>query len=183
MMNAPAALIEAMVVEWRIRDVVGRYARGIDRRDGSIIRGCFHANARMRYGDFDGTIEDFVPWVLAFVSTYRATVHFMGSTVIDGSADTGKHVLSETYASVWHEVASGSRGRSWVGLIRYLDRFEYRGEAAESEGSWRIAERTVVGDLLRTDPAENHRTFAAALLSGRPDTNDPLYAMLTALSG
>jgi hypothetical protein len=106
-------------------------------------------------------------------------MHFIVSTVIDWSERRGDEAVSETYATVWHEISAGRPGRSWVGGIRYLDRFEQRAASPGAERSWRIAERTVVGDCLRIDPSENHRRFADVMLTGRPDRGDPVYAMLS----
>ena len=46
--------MQKMIAEWQIRDVIGRYARGVDRRDGKLIRECFHPGALTHFGDFDG---------------------------------------------------------------------------------------------------------------------------------
>lgn len=180
-MSNASGPMERMLAEWQIRDVVGRYARGVDRRDGDIIRGCFHAGAPTHYGDFDKSIDTFVPWVLAYVENYKNTMHFMGRTIIDWPERGNDAAVSETYATVWHEVAAGQPGRSWVGGIRYLDRFERREAAPGEEALWRIAERTVAGDWLRIDPSENHRRFAHVMLTGQPDRSDPVYAMLSKL--
>ena len=177
-----AGPVGKMVSEWQIRAVVGRYARGVDRRDGEIIRACFHPGAIARYGDFDGTVESFVPWVLAYVEDYKNTMHFMGTTIIDWPEAAADHAVSETYATVWHDTGGEKPGRSWVGGIRYIDRFEHRPAPSASDDGWRIAERTAVGDWLRIDPSENHRRFADVMLTGRASRDDPIYAMLSGLA-
>ena len=157
-MNAPIEATNRMVAEWRIRDVIGRYARGVDRRDGTLIGKCFHAGALMHYGDFDGDIAGFVPWVLDYLTVYSRTMHFMGTSIIDWPEDgRSDHVGAETYAIVAHEKTEDTPGRSWIGWIRYLDHLALRGGQAGADAEWRIVERTVVGDLLRIDPAENVR--------------------------
>ncbi|RYE73315.1 MAG: nuclear transport factor 2 family protein [Hyphomicrobiales bacterium] len=181
-MSDAADPMEQMLAEWQIRDVIGRYARGVDRQDGDIIGSCFYPGALTHYGDFDGSIETFVPWVLAYVENYRATMHFMGTTVIDWPERGREEAVAETYAAVWHEVAAGTPGRSWVGGIRYIDRFERRPAPGTRAASWRIAERTVVGDWLRIDPSENHRRFAEVMLTGQPGGDDPVYAILARLA-
>ena len=181
-MNAPTDVVQTMIAEWQIRDLIGRYARGVDRRDGKQIGECFHPGALTHYGDFDGTVEAFVPWVLDFLQIYTRTMHFMGTTVIDwpDSGDSN-FAVAETYATVLHEKTTDTPGRSWAGWIRYIDRFERRIPSPGSQSIWRIADRTVVGDLLRIDPAENHRHFADVMLTGRPVSDDPLYACLALL--
>jgi hypothetical protein len=181
-MSVAPEFMETMIAEWQIRDVIGRYARGVDRQDGTLIRQCFHADALAHYGDFDGTVETFVPWVLDYVERYSCTMHFMGTTIIDWPDSADDHAVAETYAAVLHETGDGNPGRSWGGGIRYIDHFERRLAASGSKAEWRIAERTVVGDWLRIDPAENHRRFADEMLIGRPGRDDPIFEFLSRLS-
>lgn len=172
-------VMQRMIAEWRIRDVVGRYARGVDRRDGSLICECFHPGALTHYGDFDGNVDTFVPWVQDFLKIYTRTMHFMGTSIIDWPRDgTRDFAIVETYAAVLHEKDADTAGRSWVGGIRYIDRFECHTVAAASEPVWRIAERTVVGDLLRIDPNENHRRFGKTMPVGQPGKGDPIVEIL-----
>lgn len=178
-MNAPADAMQMMIAEWRIRDVIGRYARGVDRRSDTLIRECFHPGALTHYGDFDGNVDTFVPWVLEYLNIYPCTMHFMGTSIIDWPDDDASyHAVVETYAAVLHEKHGDAPGRSWVGGIRYVDRFENRGASAGSEAVWRIAERTVVGDWLRIDPSGNHRRFGADMMTGEPGAGDPIFAFL-----
>jgi len=179
-MNAPTDPMHTMLAEWRIRDVIGRYARSVDRRDGALIAKCFHRDALMHYGDFDGSVDAFVPWVLDYLTTYSRTMHFMGASIVDWpDAGPGDQAIVETYAAVLHEKASDKPGRSWVGGIRYLDRFENRVRAAGSDAQWRIAERTVVGDWLRIDPTENHRRFGKDMLIGKAGPDDPVLELMS----
>lgn len=174
--------MEKMFAEWQIRGATELYARGADRRDGDIIASIFHPGAMTHYGDFDGTVETFVPWVLDYVERYSTTMHFMGRTIIDWPGDTGDHAVAETYAAVLHEVGDGKPGRSWVGGIRYIDRFEPSADPSGAQKEWRIRERTVVGDWLRIDPAANHRQFSASMLTGQTAGADPLFTILSAIN-
>jgi hypothetical protein len=173
-----------MIAEWRIRDVIGRYARGVDRRDGALVRDCFHPGAPTHYGVFDGDVEGFVPWVLAEVGRYSRTMHFQGPPIIDWPDDRpGARAAVETYAITLHEKGGGDQGRNWVGGIRYVDCFERRSASAGSEEVWRIAERTAVGEWLRIDPIDNHRRFPKQVLSGQPGRDDPLFQLLAKAFG
>jgi hypothetical protein len=180
-MSAAAGIVEKMISEWQIRAIVGRYARGVDRKDGEIIRQCFHAEGLTHYGDFDGTVETFVPWVLSYVERYSCTMHFMGTTIIDWPNCADDHALAETYAAVLHQIGGDNPGRSWVGGVRYIDRFERRPGASGSDPEWRIAERTVVGDWLRIDPTENHRPFPSEMAIGQAGSDDPVFEFLSKL--
>jgi len=173
-MNAPDDVIETMAAEWRIRSVVARFARAVDRRDPERIRDCYHSDAVNRYGVFEGDLNAYVPWVLSEVGKYSRTMHFVGASIIDWPEAHPRSVAAvETYAIVLHEKDGGEQGENWVGGIRYLDRFERRDDSADAPVSWRIAERTVVGEFLRIDPTANHRRFSRSLPTGRPGPEDP----------
>lgn len=183
-MNAPADAVQIMVAEWQIRDVIARYARGVDRRDGALVRDCFHPGALTRYGVFDGDIDGFIPWVLAEMASYARTMHFQGTSIIDWPDDrSAGHAVVETYAITLHEKGDGDEGRSWVGGIRYVDRFKRRPPSAGSDAVWRIVERTVVGDWLRIDPDENHRRFPKRVPSGQTGHDDPIFQKLAQAFG
>jgi hypothetical protein len=183
-MNALSDATQKMVAEWQIRDVVARYARGVDRRDGAIIRECFHPGALTHYGDFDGIVDDLVPWVLAYVASYPHTMHFMGLSIVDWASDaSADRAVVETYAAVLHEKDGHEGGRSWVGGIRYIDRFECRTVSDGSGAVWRIAERSVVGDWLRIDPTDNHRRFSKEMVTGQDGREDLIFQTLSKTFG
>ena len=154
-MNAPDNAVETMLAECRIRDVIARYARGVDRRDEDRIRDCYHPDAVTHYGVFDGNLDEFIPWVLAYVAEYSNTMHFLGQSIIDWpNGRLSSVAIVETYAIALHQKDGGDRRENWVGGIRYIDRFERRMESADSAcsaGSWKIAERTVVGAMNRRE--------------------------------
>jgi len=179
-MIAPADAVQTMIAEWQIRDVIGRYARGVDRRDGALVRNCFHPGALTHYGVFDGDVDGFVPWVLAEVENYSRTMHFQGPSIIDWPDDrSGFRAVVETYAITLHEKVGGDQGRNWVGGIRYVDRFERRSGSAGSDELWLIAERTVVGEWLRIDPIDNHRQFSKQTPVGQTRRDDVIFQLLT----
>jgi len=183
-MSAPADVVQAMIAEWQIRKVIARYARGVDRRDGALIHDCFHPGAVTHYGVFDGDIDGFVPWVLAEMGGYFRTTHFQGTSIVDWPNDrAGSRAVVETYAITLHEKEDGAYGRSWVGGIRYIDRFERRSLSAGLDEVWRIAERTVVGDWLRIDPTENRRQFPKQVLNSQTGRGDPIFQVLTQTFG
>jgi len=47
-----------------IHETLMRYCRGIDRCDEDLIRSAYHPGAWDDHGEFRGTVEEFVPWVL-----------------------------------------------------------------------------------------------------------------------
>ncbi|MEY3566868.1 MAG: hypothetical protein RLZ19_882, partial [Actinomycetota bacterium] len=46
--------IDEVVAREHIRDVVYRYARGVDRRDFDLVRSCYHPDATDDHGPFTG---------------------------------------------------------------------------------------------------------------------------------
>ena len=177
-MDVPGDALATMVAEWQIRNVVARYARAVDRRDGDLVRGCFHPEAVTHFGVFDGTLDEFVPWVLAEVSRYTRTMHFLGPTIIDWPAGgPGSCAVAETYAIALHRKDGGEQSHNWVSGIRYVDRFESRTDSG-SGGSWKIVERTVVGEWLSIDPTAGHRRFGKAMPTGRGACDDVVFQVL-----
>ena len=181
-MNAPDNAVETILAECRIRDVIARYTRGVDRRDEDRIRDCYHPDAVTHYGVFDGNLDKFIPWVLAYVAEYSNTMHFLGPSIIDWpNGRLSSVAIVETYAIALHQKDGGDQRENWVGGIRYIDRFERRMESADSAcsaDSWKIAERTVVGEWLRIDPTENHRRFRKPMPTGRTGPDDTIFRLL-----
>jgi hypothetical protein len=100
----------------------------------------------------------------------------VSNTVIDLDLDAGA-AFAESYCLV---EMTGDLGAGDVTMLvgtRYLDRFTCRGRR------WGIAERTLVFDWSRVDPATVPYWTAAGkpldrLPFGRPDVTDPLYRFI-----
>jgi hypothetical protein len=139
-----------------IRDVLMRYARGVDRGEAELIASCYHPDAVDDHGGIELTGSQAGP---LFAGHRKASAsgatgqHFMGNISIDVQGDvayTESYFVS--YLIVDRDGAEHTRFRG----ARYLDRFERR------DGAWRIAYRVVVDDWDRLD-----RVVEAA--PGRPD--------------
>jgi 3-phenylpropionate/cinnamic acid dioxygenase small subunit len=130
----------------RIRDVLIRYATGIDTRDWSLFRTCFTDDVHADYGDI-GTWSD-----ADSVTEYMATTHA-------GMADT-KHMMSNFVIDVDGDVASAlsyvhvvlvltQEPLSWVDAVgSYVD------ELARTDDGWRIRDRRyLMTRLLTSDQA------------------------------
>lgn len=166
--------LRRLLDELEIRNVLARYARGVDRRDPAMIRACYHDGAVDHHGTFDGDADQFTSWVIEEVSKYSMTMHFLGQILVEPLSDDVAAV--ETYALGFHRSSGGEQRSNWLAGFRYIDRFERRPPAAGAEPEWRIAERTVVGEWISIDPVENHRGFGG-MPTGQPWPTDLVHRL------
>ena len=121
-----------------ITDCVVRLARGEDRRDADLIRGCWWPDATYDYGVQGGSFDDYLAWVVPGADAITNTQHVIGQTYIEmGEGGTAK---CETHVVSYHRVDMGEGERDTCIGGRYLDTMERR------DGEWRIAERTMLYD-------------------------------------
>jgi SnoaL-like domain len=180
-----------------IADLLPRYCRGIDRCDLELMQSVFWADARARYGIYDGEAIAFAKLTINTVREgCHATMHFLGNSAIEV---TGDHGVGETYVMAYHSLSSMSRVStlledpafaaakdveklvdgpcSFVVGSRYLDRFRRSGS------EWRIQERSYVWDWCERGPANllSQGSSASRLLIGRRDSSDPSYALFASI--
>lgn len=170
-------MLNKLMYNLEIQEVLARYARGIDRLDGPMIRSCYHDGAVDHHGIFDGTADEFVPWVLDHLQRYTLSMHFLGQSLIEYPHPGADTAAVETYAMAFHRAADGEQRDNWITGFRYLDRFERRPVGDAGEPAWRIADRTVVGEWIRIDPLAEHRGFGD-MPTGRRDASDAVYSLL-----
>ena len=142
---------------WRaeraISRVIMRYARAVDRRDSAAVRDCFHATARVHYGEwFSGGREEAIAFLENSVPNLVSTLHVLGTPWIELDLGAGTAEV-ETYAVNSATYAPGPDGLSMqnVSGTRYFDRF------SRVEDCWAIAE------------CRNQRVWAHNL----PETGEP----------
>lgn len=155
-----------------IRDVMGRYARAIDRGQFALIRTVFHADGYDDHGPYKGGVDGFIRWLQERFTDDAPTQHFVGNSLVEfANPDLA---LVETYYVAARppkggEVGEGGQGAALYVLSwgRYVDRFERR------DGEWRVAYRRTVVDL-RLQAAVNVLPGSDASNWGRRDAEDPL---------
>lgn len=147
------------------------YCRGADRADAALLASCFHDDASVVLGAFNGPARDFAAQV---VQHLRANVkRVFHSVANEWSQIEGDRAVGESYAIV---VATASENGADVDTItggRYLDRFERRA------GVWKIAERVFVQDWNMRQPstaAFDDEFYAGLKLRGCYGASDPVYA-------
>lgn len=162
-----------------IRDLMARYARGIDRMDWQLVRSCYHPGARDDRGVFRGDVEELITFLASdqALPAFACTMHTMSNqnVVIDGPCAD-----AETYCITYHR--STERQRDWgradvtIGL-RYVDELE------RHDGRWGIVNRVVVHEWIRRDPIVDSIDFPDSTQWGRRDMQDLSYQSRIGLDG
>jgi hypothetical protein len=137
---AGVTTVETLAAALAIRDVLYRYARGVDRRDLTLVESCFAPGATYEGALARGTIADMLAALPAAMARYATTLHFMSepAVIVDGEVAD-----SETPTVAYH-VLPDSRALRIVG-VRYLDRFQL------APSGWWIVARRVERCWERTD--------------------------------
>lgn len=125
-----------LVAKDAVSDVIRRYAYGIDTRNDEMVRSCFDRNATIEGTMFSGGLEDYLPRLLSTVRSYGATMHQLGTQLIEVGADTA---TAQNYVIAYHFRDLAGTEEDLVVGVRYRDRLN-RGV----DGRWRIVERSVV---------------------------------------
>jgi hypothetical protein len=174
MTDANRALeLDRMLARDAIREVLSRYARGVDRADSALLKGCYFEDAIEEHGSsFSGRAHDYVDAAIPKIRSMGVMQHLLGNSHIDLDGD---RAYVETY--VWTFLRVQRDGRSWDTFTggRLHDKFERR------NGVWKIAYRRTVFDWNRDTPSNEGwclgyiDTRAAGVLRGRKDAQDPTY--------
>lgn len=184
-----SASIQRLIDKDLIRDVMLRYARGVDRRDWELVRSAFFEDCPDDHADFKGTRDDFIAWVRERHDDegLRTSTHFLGNCLVEFASDNVAAV--ETYFVARLEIEPGasghrsmldsknldSRQNSRVEVFgRYVDRFEKRND------EWRVARRRTVFDAMQSHLVDvNDGALNPAWTLGRRDQLDPVFLVRT----
>ncbi|MEE8165837.1 MAG: nuclear transport factor 2 family protein [Myxococcota bacterium] len=161
-----SAALERVADRSAIYGALVRYCRGVDRRDEALIRSAYHLDASDDHGAHQGGVDGLIEYIRKEVdSRFRITMHKLGQALIEID---GEVAHSEAYAICHHiQTEQGKDLADIVAGIRYIDRFERR------DGIWRIAQREIRSEWLRTDPLE---ALDASWTFGTTDFSDPVFA-------
>jgi hypothetical protein len=163
------AALASLLAQHEISSVLLRYCRGIDRLDLELVRSCYWPDATDSHGGFSGTRDEFVAWVGTLLARFESTMHFAGNSLIETAGDAA---VAETYALAFHRSRDARPSLNLIVGVRYVDRFERRGD------EWKIARRVCVTEWSRVDDAPGRFPIAPGHVSGRRDRSDVLYGML-----
>jgi hypothetical protein len=126
-----------------IREVVLRYARGVDRRDLDLVASCFTSTAEYEGKLAHGRVADALAALRESLPRYESTLHFMGNQLVELRGDEAS---CETYAIAYHRTAGDGAPRDLAVAVRYLD------ELVRLPEGWRIRKRVACTVWTRHDP-------------------------------
>lgn len=164
-MSIDQKALETLIAKEEIRELALLYSRGVDRKDGPLLRTLYTADATDTHGDtFDGGAKEYVDFLERSFPYMPYSGHHVCNHLISVNGNEGN---GEVYAIAYHIIPDGKGG--WLEdlmSVRYIDNY-----LKEADGRWRFAKRVVTYDM------RNRRPIAA------PDTNkipstDPSYAEL-----
>ncbi|MET4575368.1 nuclear transport factor 2 family protein [Ottowia thiooxydans] len=167
-----------------IEQALFRYARGVDRRDWTLVRSAYHPDAIDNHGNYRGPIEGFVSSLVARHAHIEQSLHVVSNVLVEFNAPDS--ALVESYFTAYQrlspsagasrqtyldgEIASDSDSVDNEAIGRYVDHFTRR------EGEWRIQRRDVLFDLYRSRIAQRSAPINPALTLSVRDQSDFLYA-------
>lgn len=167
--------LQRLIDKDEIRDLMSRYARGVDRGDWDLVRDTYHTDATDDHGDYKGDIDGFIRFAKNRTGGASQVMHFLGECLIEFAGDDAAVV--ETYFFTAHTLGPEAQkqyrvsGDSSVQLTqygRYVDLVERR------DGVWRTARRTVVFEATRLAVGEVP-PLKPNWASQRRDREDPIY--------
>jgi ketosteroid isomerase-like protein len=180
----PAA-VTLLVDKEAVREVIARYARGVDRCDFELMRSCFWDDAVDVHGFMIATPDELVDAAKGMLPNFESTMHFLGNSTVAVEGDTAH---AETYCVAYHHIVGGGRGDfDRVVGMRIVDSLERRGD------EWRFTKRTYIFEWGRVDPAATrwkaslagassgldrmlpHWPLPADAIRGQRDRTDPSY--------
>lgn len=157
-----------------IRQLLYRYARGVDRADLQLLQSVYAEGGTDHHGPFDGLGVDFAHVVVDgakkvwdHVGNHHITNHYIE---VDGD-----RARAEVYFLACHPHVDNGRPELAVMSGRYLDELEKR------DSRWGIARRTVISDWTRnhiSGPEWEKTTERGGYVGGRRGESDYSYQIL-----
>jgi hypothetical protein len=171
--QAARARLERLLAKDEIREVLSRYARGVDRADGPLLKSCYHQDAIEEHGgNFTGNAFEYVDAAIPRIRNMGAMQHLLGTSHIEFD---GEIAWVETYLWTFARFTADGRSTDTFTGGRLVDRFERR------DGAWKIAHRRTVFDWNRDTPSSEgwcNGMFDPAkpgMRRGRKGDTDPSY--------
>ncbi len=165
--------LERLLAREDIREVLARYARGVDRADGALLKSCYHADAIEEHGgNYTGNAHEYVDGAIPRIRNMGAMQHILGTSHVEFDGNTA---WVETYILTFARFSANGKDTDTFTGGRLVDRFECRA------GQWKIAHRRTVFDWNRDEPSNEgwcnglFDTAKPGMRLGRKDGQDPSY--------
>lgn len=140
----PANTLETLLAKQDIADTMMRYARGVDRADGALLKSCYHADAIEEHGPaYCGPAHAYIDGAVPRMQKMGVMAHYVCNMHVELDGDTA---YVESYVLTFARFEKD--GEHWDTLTggRTVDRFEKR------SGEWKIAHRKITFDWNRDMP-------------------------------
>lgn len=175
MAKSREAAIDELLIKQEIRDLMMRYARGVNRLDENLVKSCFHPDAIENHGAFKGEAQAFANSLSDNLRKgFQFTFHLLGNSLIEIQGNRAAH---ETYFIGYHRLHPEKDNAEKDVLFggRYLAVNESR-----NGGPWLIARRTVVHDWSRVDRVTEKWPTSDAFVPGehRGENKDLVFHLL-----
>lgn len=161
--------IEDVIDREKIRAVLMRYVRGMDRRDADLLRTVYWPDAIDDHTLYSGGVEGFIAFFFDYYADFVCYMHNIGSIIIEVEGDVAKVESLYTY---FHRRPTDDGFVDLISAGRYIDRMEKRGR------EWRIAARTVTIDWRSDEANMGDWTTGLQFPAGKPYPDDPIYRWL-----
>ena len=138
--------LSVLIAKEDIRELGLLYSRGVDRKDGTLLRTLYTKDATDTHGDtFDGPAEEYVQFLERAFPYMRYSGHHICNHLISVNGDAAE---GEIYALAYHIIPDRDGGwQEDFMCVRYIDNYR-----KESDGRWRFAKRVVTYDMRSKRP-------------------------------
>ena len=161
--------IQRVIDESKIRNLLDKYPRALDRQDHDLLASLFHPGAVDDHGVYNGPAAGFVEFMRRGGKPGVHWTHHNGTRIVEIEGDVAD---CETYTIAMCRMgAPGEPGhdREIFLRVRYLDRVEKR------DGLWKIAHRRVVYAPCHVARIEEEFPLTAECLLDAGHPGDPVY--------
>jgi hypothetical protein len=74
--------LQRLIDREEIRDLMGHYARAVDRADWEGVRAVYHEDAHDDHGDYKGGVDGLIEFIRDRNGLLPQSVHFLGNCLI-----------------------------------------------------------------------------------------------------
>ena len=172
--------ISAFLDKAELRELVDTYARAIDRRDMSLLRSCYCADAIDNHGAmFSGTVDEYISWQPKIMAGFENSAHYILNAIFQIEGDEAE---GEVYFIGAHRIIDPEPMHEFLGG-RYMDHYR-----RDDDGRWKFAQRDLAWDWyerrpLKADDLSFVRSLGDYQGQGSGDHSQQILKRISALEG